>query len=69
MSLEKTHDYPTRNKHIPNNAKACNIKYRKCIIYSAFSEYNTLSTDIKNSKHLIEFVRRSKEHLMTALPS
>ena len=69
MSLEKTHDYPTRNKHIPNNAKVCNNKYRKCIIYSAFSEYNTLPTDIKNSKHLLEFVKRSKDYLMTAPPS
>ena len=69
MSLEKTHDYPTRNKHIPNNAKVCNNKYRKCIIYSAFSEYNTLPTDIKNSKHLVEFVKRTKDYLMTVPPS
>ena len=64
MSLEKTHDYPTRNKQIPNNAKVCNNKYRKCIIYSAFPEYSTLPTDIKNSKHLVEFVKRSKAYLM-----
>ena len=65
LSLIKTHSYDTRHKKLPNVVKSTNDKYRKSIIYSAFTHYHELPKNIRDAKNINEFVFLCKKFIST----
>ena len=62
-SIAKSHRYPTRNKNVPNRPVIKTNLYHKSFLYCAIQQYSDLSQDTKDSKNLIEFVRKCKKSL------
>ena len=48
QSITKTHQYSTRNKHIPNLPHVVSNKYRNSFLYRAVKEYSDLKLQVQN---------------------
>ena len=63
QSIEKSHNYPTRSKYIPNRPAAKTKLYRNSFLYKSIQHYSLLPNDIRNSPNLPVFVRNCKKEL------
>ena len=59
--LIKKHNYPTRNKAIPNLPNVGINMYRSSFLFQSTKLYSELDSKIKNSHSLAVFVKRCKE--------
>ena len=59
--LGKEHEYPTRNKAIPNLPNVTSNMYRSSFLFKSTKLYSELDSKIKNSHSLTVFVKRCKE--------
>ena len=63
-SLEKTHQYSTRSKCIPNAPKASNKHYLNSIFCKSIKEFRTLKGETQNATNLYSFTRSCKNLIM-----
>ena len=61
---QKTHRYPTRNKHIPNVQHHNSKQYSKSFLCRSVSDYNKLPYKLKTIVNPIIFYRQLKKHLL-----
>ena len=60
---EKTHRYPTRNKHVPNVHWHHSEQYNKSFLCRSVTVYNNLPQRLKDIVNATIFVRELKQHL------
>ena len=65
-SIEKTHQYSTRSKKIPNLPQASGAKYRSSFLYNSIKLYSDLSYTVKQSKNLHTFTKLCKQQCLIA---
>ena len=65
QSITKTHQYSTRNKHIPNLPHVVANKYRTSFLYRAIKEYSDLKPSVQNCKSLISFSHSCKKTFLS----
>ena len=63
-SLQKTHHYNTREKHLPNLPKV-STTYQKGFQYQSIKDYEATPMTIRQSSTLDSFVKRLKRHFLT----
>ena len=59
-SLGKEHNYPTRNKAIPNLPNVASNMYRSSFLFKSTKLYSELDGKLKNSHNLTVFTKRCK---------
>ena len=64
-SLEKTHNYSTRNKRVPKPPKKMNKTYRDSFLCKGPQSLLALPAETKNKKSLTSFIKSCKEFLTT----
>ena len=64
-SLRKTHSYNTRNKKLPNLAKAHCKMYNTSYLCSSLRDYQNLNTEIRKANNFQSFNLLLKNKLMT----
>ena len=62
-SMQKTHSYCTRSKHIPNRPCAKLGLYRNSFLYNSIKCFSALPLDIRNSPKLSVFTKCCKKQL------
>ena len=63
-SLQKTHQYNTRDKHLPNLPKVSTTHYHKGFQYQSIKDYEATPIAIRQSSTLDSFVKRLKKALL-----
>ena len=61
---EKTHRYPTRNKHVPNVQWHHSEQYNKSFLCRSVTVYNNLPQRLKNVDNTKTFIRELKQHIL-----
>ena len=64
-TLQKTHHYNTRDKHLPNLPKVSTVNYQRGFQFQSIKDYEATPVEIRNSSTLTSFVRKLKAHLLT----
>ena len=64
-TLQKTHHYNTRDKHVPNLPKVSTVNYQRGFQFQSIKDYEATPVEIRNSTTLTSFVRKMKAHLLT----
>ena len=64
-SLQKTHQYNTREKHLPKLPKVTSATYQRGFQFQSIKDYEAISVEIRNSKNLNSFIRKLKLHLLS----
>ena len=64
-SLQKTHQYSTREKHLPNLPKVSTRYYQKGFQYQSIKDYEATPMAIRQSNTLDSFIKRLKKHILT----
>ena len=61
---EKTHRYPTQNKHVPNVQRHHSEQYNKSFLCRNVTVYNKLPQRLKNVDNTTTFIRQLKQHIL-----
>ena len=64
-TIQKTHNYSTRNKTQMNLPAAKSSSYRSSFLFKGLRDYQLLPADIKQEVHGTQFLNKCKQHLMT----
>ena len=64
-TLQKTHQYNTREKHLPNLPKVSTANYQRGFQFQSIKDYAATPVEIRNSTTLTSFVRKVKAYLLT----
>ena len=62
--MNKTHEYETRQKNVPNRPKVKSRLYMDSFLYKSISSYSNLSQRIRDAPSLSTFTRLAKSKLM-----
>ena len=62
-TLQKTHQYNTRAKHLPKLPKAFNNRYYKGFQFQSIKDYELTPVHIREAPTLKTFIKRMKDHL------
>ena len=65
--LSRSHQYNTSKKHLPNNPKATNSKYKNSIIYKGPYEFSALKAETRNKQSLHLFQASLKKELLNSM--
>ena len=65
-SLQKTHQYNTREKNLPKLPKAFNNRYYKGFQFQSIKDYELTPEHIRKAPTLKTFSKRMKDHLLNA---
>ena len=65
-TLQKTHHYNTRDKHLPKLPKVTNTNYQRGFQFQSIKDYESTPVEIRNSSTLNSFVRKLKLHLLSS---
>ena len=65
-SLQKTHQYNTREKNLPKLPKAFNNRYHKGFQFQSIKDYELTPEHIRKAPTLKTFSKRMKDHLLNA---
>ena len=65
-TLQKTHQYNTRDKHLPKLPKALNNRYYKGFQFQSIKDYELTPEYIREAPTFKIFTKRIKEHLYKA---
>ena len=63
-SLNKSHTYSTRNKHVPKLPKCSSKTYRDSFLYHCIKDYSSLTKDTHDSYNSYLFNKHCKSELM-----
>ena len=63
-SLEKNHNYHTRNRGIPNLPQTTINSYKNSFLFKGLRDYQLCPQEVKNSKNIKECTRHMKTHLI-----
>ena len=64
-SLQKTHQYNTRDKHLPKLPKVNTKNYQRGFQFQSIKDYEATPVEIRNSSTLNSFVRKLKAYLLS----
>ena len=64
-TLQKTHQYNTREKHLPNLPKVSTANYQRGFQFQSIKDYEATPVEIRNSTTLTSFVMKVKAYLLT----
>ena len=63
-SLEKRHQYETRNKNIPKLPSAKTRHYHTSFLFQSLKDYEMVPLEIRNTKTLSTFIFKMKKKLL-----
>ena len=64
--MTKTHEYETRQKHVPNRPRVKSKLYMDSFLYKSIASYSNMPQELRNVTSLSTFVRLSKKNLLGA---
>ena len=64
-TLQKTHQYNTRDKHLPNLPKVNTLNYQRGFQFQSIKDYEATPVEIRKSITLSSFTRKLKAYLLS----
>ena len=64
-TLQKTHQYNTRDKHLPNLPKVNTLNYQRGFQFQSIKDYEATPVEIRKSSTLSTFTRKLKSYLLS----
>ena len=64
-TLQKTHQYNTRDKHLPNLPKVHTVNYQRGFQFQSTKDYEATPVEIRKLSTLSSFIRKLKAYLLS----